>query len=60
MALKRFIVTYVQEVTQGVQAENLGDAGAYAKDYVAQRKGLKVLYVYPATPDPLTPPPAAA
>lgn len=48
--MKSFVVTYIQETTQLVNAENIGDAGAYAKDYAAARKNLKVLEVRAATP----------
>ena len=57
--MKQYVVTYIQEVTQGVQAANLEDAGAYAKKFAAHCKDMRVLTVYPATPPGLPMPPAA-
>jgi hypothetical protein len=55
--VKQYVVTYIQEVTQGVQAANLEDAGAYAKKFAAHCKDMRVLTVYPATPPGLPMPP---
>ena len=63
MALQRFVVMYVQEVTQQVQAAAIEDAGAYARKHAAHNHGLRVLQIYPAPLGNLTPglpPPAAA
>lgn len=55
--MNHYTVTYVQEVTQLVKAHTIGDAGAYAKKYAANDKGMRVLSVYPVAPVAL--PPAA-
>jgi len=54
--MPRFIVTYVQELTQPVNGPSLEDTGAYAWRYAAEHK-LRVLSVYPAPPpaDPSLP-----
>jgi hypothetical protein len=44
--MPQFIVTYVQEATQTVNAADTHAAGALAKQYAAEHKGLQVLSVY--------------
>lgn len=55
-----FLVTYVQEATQTVNASDIHAAGALAKQYARDHKGLVVLSVYPAGTPVLAPPPLAA
>lgn len=57
--LTRFVVTYVQEVTQPVDAQNIGDAGAFAKQYAREHKNLRVLSVFPEAEPALPLKPAA-
>jgi hypothetical protein len=51
-----FLVTYVQEATQTVNAADIHAAGALAKQYARDHKGLAVLTVYPALALPPPPP----
>lgn len=59
--LKRYIVTYVQECTQPVDAPNIKSAAVFASDY-AHRHRLSVLSIYPHTvaPPATLPKPTAA
>lgn len=53
--LRRYKVTYVQEVSHDMQAETITDAAAAAKRY-AEKSGLRVLSVVlqlPMVPRPL-------
>jgi hypothetical protein len=51
--MSRYIITYVQECTQPITRDSIGDAADYAKRY-AHANGLKLLSVYleqsPANP----------
>lgn len=59
--LRRYIVTYVQECTQPVDAPNIASAGEFAKNYALKHR-LAVLSIYPHTvaPPANLPSPSAA
>jgi hypothetical protein len=56
--MQRYIVTYTQEVTQPVDGETPEAVGTYAKNFAADRKGMRLLSVVPVA-TPALPAPAA-
>jgi hypothetical protein len=57
--MNRYTITYVQEVTQPVDAENIQDAGVFAKRYAAKNR-MVVLQIYAEQIAQVDPPPRSA